>query len=275
MKYPGNLKEVQNQQILILKEFCRICEENDLTYHLFAGTLLGAVRHKGFIPWDDDIDVAMLREDYNKFITLCKTSLKKDFFLQNFETDPDYPMQFSKLRKNNTLFVEGDYRDISMHHGLYIDIFPLDNVFPNTKLGEIQRISVHFLRTLDRARTKRLCQKSNNKLVVYLRLTLYALLKLIPKKLTDRLQYTLLTLFQNKKTQYVSHLTNGATKQRFYKFLIRRDDFYDTTKMKFENGIYTIPSDYKDVLSRLYGDYEILPPKEKRVPHHGIVKIKL
>ena len=85
-----NLKELQNIQMEILVEFDRICKKNNIKYQLFAGTLLGAIRHKGFIPWDDDIDVCMLRKDYIKFLNACESDLRENYFLQTFETDEQY-----------------------------------------------------------------------------------------------------------------------------------------------------------------------------------------
>src|SRR5690554_4796206 len=93
-----NLKAIQSIQVEILLEIDRICKKNDIRYQLFAGTLLGAVRHKGFIPWDDDIDLAMLREDYDKFIQVCKYDLDNKYFLQTYETDPQYTFTFGKVR---------------------------------------------------------------------------------------------------------------------------------------------------------------------------------
>ncbi len=122
------MSKVRLVQIELLDELDRISKKYNIKYQLFAGTLLGAVRHNGYIPWDDDIDVAMLREDYERFISVCEKELGADYFLQTPDLEGS-PYPFSKLRKNNTLFVEGNVEHIDIHHGVFIDVFPMDNVF--------------------------------------------------------------------------------------------------------------------------------------------------
>ena len=100
------LRQVQLDQLEIAKDIKRVCEENGIRYHLAFGSLLGAVRHKGFIPWDDDMDFGMLREDYERFLEIAPKKLKDEFFLQTWHTDPYYPLAFAKVRKKGTVFQE-------------------------------------------------------------------------------------------------------------------------------------------------------------------------
>lgn len=117
----------QKVMLEILIEIHRICMENDITYWLEAGTLLGAIRHKGFIPWDDDCDVSMPRKDYEKFLKIAQEKLPKDMFLQTRETDPAYPLPWAKIRKNGTLLIEtGETGEERYHHGIFVDVFPYD-----------------------------------------------------------------------------------------------------------------------------------------------------
>ena len=107
MKYRNldyDVEDVQRVQLEILLEVDRICMKNEIPYQLFAGTLLGSIRHKGFIPWDDDIDVCMLRNDYERFLECCQSDLSDGFFLQYWRTDRKSILQFAKVRKNNTIF---------------------------------------------------------------------------------------------------------------------------------------------------------------------------
>jgi lipopolysaccharide cholinephosphotransferase len=113
-----NNRKVQLIELEILLEVDRICRKNDIKYQLSGGTLLGAVRHQGFIPWDDDIDIIMLRNDYNKFIALCKIELNNSYFLQIPETDDKTPSLYAKIRKNNTAYISYEYRNINYHHGI-------------------------------------------------------------------------------------------------------------------------------------------------------------
>ncbi len=117
----------QKVMLEILLEIHRICMENHITYWLEAGTLLGAIRHKGFIPWDDDCDVSMPRKDYEKFLKIAQNKLPENMFLQTKETDPAYPLPWAKIRKNGTLLIEtGETGEENYHHGIFVDIFPYD-----------------------------------------------------------------------------------------------------------------------------------------------------
>lgn len=111
----------------ILDEIVRICEEENLTYYLAGGSVLGAIRHGGFIPWDDDIGIMVPREDYEKFAEACKRKLNSNYFYQSIDTDARYVKRFAKVRKNNTIFQEKMFNGIQQHNGIYVDIFPLDN----------------------------------------------------------------------------------------------------------------------------------------------------
>ena len=108
----------------ILVEIHRICVENNITYWLEAGTLLGAIRHKGFIPWDDDCDISMPRKDYERFLQIAQEKLPETMFLQTKETDKEYPLPWAKIRKNGTLLIEtGETGEEKYHHGIFVDIF--------------------------------------------------------------------------------------------------------------------------------------------------------
>lgn len=123
-----DLRELQLLQLEIAKELKRICDENDIDYFMIGGTLLGAVRHKGFIPWDDDMDFGMTVENYNKFIEIAPHKLDKRFFLQTEESDRNYHNIFAKIRMNNTHMIEKVTDKQIIHNGIFIDVFPYDSV---------------------------------------------------------------------------------------------------------------------------------------------------
>ena len=122
----NDLNELKRIELEMLKTFIKICKKHNFMYFLVGGTCLGSVRHGGFIPWDDDIDVGMPRSDYNKFIKIASEELPGNMFLQTFFTDEQYPCAFAKIRNNDTTFIEKGLRKSNINHGIYIDIFPLD-----------------------------------------------------------------------------------------------------------------------------------------------------
>lgn len=271
-----DIKDIQKIQLEILLEFDRICKKHNIKYQLFAGTLLGCVRHEGFIPWDDDIDVCLLREDYEKFIELCQVELGSDYFLQNYDTDKNYIMQFSKIRKNDTVFLESVTSKCNIHHGIYIDIFPLDNIKPNTFRGNIQQKLLYFIGRINLTRIKILCVNTNNIFGRLLRLFFHYILKLIPDNTTNYIQSRLFCMFRDKDDiKYVSHLTNGASLSRFNKYAMEKEKFYDVIEGKFEGHYFPIPREYDKVLTNLFGAYMELPPIEHRQPHHGVIEVKI
>ena len=149
MKETLCINPLENQQklhqchIILLEEIKRICKKFDLKYYAIAGTLLGAVRHKGPIPWDDDMDIGMMREDYEKFLAAVKTELGDRFFLQNFDTDKGYGLNFSKLLLLDTVMIERNAADSGAYKCIYVDIFPLDNAPDDADLQEMINIIFH------------------------------------------------------------------------------------------------------------------------------------
>lgn len=268
-----DIKKVQTIQFELLVEFDRICKENNIMYQLFSGTLLGAIRHKGFIPWDDDIDVCMLREEYDKFLTVYKKELNEQYFLQNYETDPLSMFHFSKLIKNNTIYRTNTYRDIDMNHGIFIDIFPMDNVKPNTKIGNIHRMLYSFGFHVISSMNKNRCYQAKNKLTKYLRLSLYYSTKVLPKNSIHVILDKAICMFDNQDTTYVSCITNGDSKELIDKTTVERATFIDLIEWEFEGIKFPVPKEYDYILTKQYGKYLELPPVEEQKPHHGIIEV--
>lgn len=122
------LRKLQLVELEIANEIKRVCVENNIKYFLESGTLLGAVRHGGFIPWDDDMDIGMMREEYEKFLKIAPEKLSSEFILQTWKNEKDYSLTFAKVRKSDTIFLEYEFKDSSMHNGIWVDIFPYDSV---------------------------------------------------------------------------------------------------------------------------------------------------
>ena len=132
------LKELQKCELEIMDVIHNFCVENGIKYSLADGTSLGAYRHKGFIPWDDDIDIMMLREDYEKFIDVWKNSRIEGYILQNYDTNADFGQNFTKIRKDHTCFLQPGEDDKSYHKGIFVDIVPRDRVAPKGVRRQLQ-----------------------------------------------------------------------------------------------------------------------------------------
>ena len=134
------MNALQEKQLNILKYFIKVCEKHNLQYFLVGGSTLGAIRHKGFIPWDDDIDVGMPRKDYDKFVELQSEFEGTPYFIQTFKTDPCYIYNYGKLRDSSTTFIENTFKQHRINHGVWIDIFPIDGfskeMMPREKLAK-------------------------------------------------------------------------------------------------------------------------------------------
>ena len=250
------LARLQIIEYEILEVVANICEKNGITYCLQGGTLLGAIRHNGFITWDDDIDITMPRKDFEKFIRVCAKELPKDYFLQSYKTDKNSYKPYAKVRKNGTLFIETTDYIIPGHQGIFIDIFPLDNT--SSESGKNVFI-----------KNKILCNVNNIMMIkagLHKRSAIKMIIaKALPMFFLQRLQQFLMKLAGNEKDLYLASMggTLDIVKQTFPK-----NTYFPPVKHKFEKGEFYIPFDSDYYLKRVYGDYMTLPPKEKRHTHN-------
>ncbi len=135
----GELEQLHSVLYELLAEIIRVCDALKIPYFIQGGTAIGAFFEQSILPWDDDIDIGLTRENYNRFLREAPALLQPQYFLQSPDTEPNTPFYFAKLRKRGTLFVEGYFRQQKMHHGIYIDIFPFDRVPDNERLQKIHR----------------------------------------------------------------------------------------------------------------------------------------
>jgi lipopolysaccharide cholinephosphotransferase len=264
MIYGEELKLVQTIEVDILKEIIRVCSKRDIEYFIVGGTALGAVRHGGFIPWDDDIDIGMTRENYNKFLDIANDELSEGFFLQTVFTDAESPFHFAKVRKNGTKFIEYYCRDLNIHQGVFVDVFPYDNIPDDPHLKKKQYIKTAILSNLFVSKTvKELSIEVASKkdyIKNISRYSLYYLLKPIPKK-------TLYKMLEKEIQKYNSIETSSRCYVKTPALLIKNEFLYPIKNMKFEDIMVSAPSDCHSYLSSQYGDYMKLPPEEKRHGH--------
>lgn len=261
------LNKLRAIQIEILDEFVRVCEENNFTYFLTAGTLLGAVRHKGFIPWDDDVDVAMPRKDYEKFIKLYEKINDTDYYIlsNRCQVNTHYHYKaLSKLCKKNTLY---KYRNLPKENswGICIDIWPYDNCI--RPFLPLQTYLIKFAKRIYRIKTYEFTPL--NKVKAFLRKRIRYILPYQACDIFYRYSLRLYSAFNNKKTKYISFFSS------IYGFIREThgvNTIFPLTKILFEGKYYNSPNDCHAYLKTTYGNYMKLPPVEKRRIHcHNVI----
>lgn len=250
----------------IVDEFVGVCEMHNLQYFLIGGTLLGAVRHNGFIPWDDDLDIAMPRKDYNKFIEMFNNE-ESDYFMHCIETDSEYWMPFAKFRKKNTLYDSGSTRGSKSKRGIFIDVFPLDNAKePNNFAQGFRARIVKILRKVVKSKISLVHSKNNEKRSKYIaKKVIYYISKPITIQILVKGQQNLMTCLNDIDTDYYINL---GSQYDYRKQTIRKKMYLPSTKLRFEEKWYQAPCKYDYILRRIYGDYMKLPTVEKRISHN-------
>ncbi|MGL6105769.1 LicD family protein [Romboutsia sp.] len=260
------LEKLHKLELKIALELKKICDKHQIKYFLIAGTMLGAVRHGGFIPWDDDMDIGMLREDYEKFIMVCKKELSEEYFLQTWNSDSEYAFSYAKIRINNTRIIEKFSENSNAHSGIFIDIFPFDNVPDNKIKRKVQCKEIYILRRLlciKKGYGKEYFTSAQDKFK-------YEILKCISnlfsfKYLKEKLCKTL-TKYNRVSSECV--FTDGS--YGYDKETIKREWVTNLSTINFEGEEFLAINEYRDYLSYFYGEYMILPPVDKRGGHEII-----
>lgn len=248
------LKKIHEEILEIMDMFHDVCAKNNLQYYLIGGTLLGAVRHKGFIPWDDDLDVVMPRTDYERLINDRQLILPDGYELFCLENRNDYYKVFAKVVKKGTLFREELIDDNQANWGIYIDIFPIDDISGYS--AKIDRRK-GFIKKLQYAMFVNIYGSSNVfKSIIYKSVPI-GLMKHTVRKITHKESQKLTDFYTNYGSQY------SAKKQTMPKAW-----FGSGTLLDFEGKKYIAPAEYLKVLNSIFGEkYMELPPVEKRKTH--------
>lgn len=252
------LNKLHQEQVNILDKFVCICDKFNLTYFLIGGTMLGAVRHQGFIPWDDDIDVAMPRSDYNKFMEIAQEELGTDYYLDCFETNKDYYLPFAKIKKNNTLFDEELSHHLHNHKGIFIDIFAYENSDGDNFDLKIRAIMV---RNIEEAI---FYKKKMRKLKDIRRKVFILLLSVLSNYRLMKIQKYFLTKNKNNDSIYTIMLGSSYS---YHKENVLREDILPVRKVMFEGKEYNGVNNPDSYLKHVYGNYMELPPIEQRINH--------
>lgn len=260
-----HLKKLHDVQTEIMDEIAKVCEEKHLTYFLIGGTLLGAVRHKGFIPWDDDLDIAMPRKDFDIFIKECQNYLDSKFELDYISTNNKYWLPFAKIRNKNTIYQENVQEFYHGKKGIWVDIFPLDYV-QNSGLEKTKRREYYIKKIKATLYLKNLRKiNSNDSIKKKIAITF---IKLIPNKL---IHFIINKLMKGDSNETYEYFVNFGSQYGEKKQTHLKQKYFPAIELEFEGRMYKVPRDYDYVLRKIYGnDYMQLPPTEKRITHNPI-----
>lgn len=246
------LRTCQLKQLSILEEIDRICQKHQIPYWLDGGTLLGAVRHGGFIPWDDDIDIAMRKEDVERFVNIAPTELREGLFLQSPQSDPQVESPIIKIRDLNSFYIEkGDNFAADYQKGLFVDIFPMVN-YPTLPRQLVKHI------TLGISKSYSILQKAHH----YSLRSFAEFFWFGAKYLLYQALWRILCTCSSQKVYISNILINNG-----YGIMHRQDSVFPLSSIQFEGKTFLAPNNPDCYLSDLYRNYMEIPPKEKRVIH--------
>lgn len=252
------LQHLQNVILGIAKDIDSLCKKNNIPYYLLGGSCIGAIRHHGFIPWDDDLDIIMSRDNYEHFINVCKTQMDADKYILQ-EGQKDWPLDFSKIRLRGTYLhePEDEYANDDMH-GIYVDIFPMDCVSDNQVVSCLQYIAAKYLLCYQLGKRTYRSASLKKKLMIW---------AAIPLKLRPlRHAVEFFVRKDNKKGSNCYGFFYGRTK---YKTSITPREIYgEPLYVSFEDTFLPVPEHYHKYLTQMFGNYMKLPPVEQQKGLH-------
>ena len=264
----ASLEEIKEKMLKMLKAIDTVCRRHNINYWLSDGTLLGARRHKGYIPWDDDVDISMMRCDYNKFIEIAQKELGGDYFLQNRKTDIYYNnlVVSTKVRDNKSLVIEIDEDEEAYNQGAFVDIFVMNQFDSSDKKYRMKKF---FYRMKSIAKNHvyeyEPCNKKILKSVLSMIFIWESKTRLIRTISQENDRHV-----QSGDSIGHDYFTPTSNKYRF-----NYNDIFPLRNIEFEGGSFLAPNNVNKVLENIYGDYMKLPPKKQRITHsiyYGIKK---
>lgn len=266
-----DLRKLQLLQLKLAKEVKRICEKNGISYFLEAGSCLGAVRHNGFIPWDDDLDMGMLRGEYERFIRACEKDLGEEYFLQTNDSDEHFGYVFAKLRLRGTHFTEKIAAQSGSNDGIYIDIFPYDKVPDDESLRQRLGYKVRFYSLLLRIKCKYKPWIYNGGIKEWIKYAPFRACAIFfgRQGLVDKIN-AIMKKYNDTDAKRVTLCDNLSYNKTVY----AAETVASLKPHDFEGEMFTIPADYETYLTDTYGpDFMTPPPVEKRDSTHKIMNV--
>ena len=267
---PEVLSKLQLVEMEILKDFDGICRKHNLKYFGYAGTGIGALRHKGYIPWDDDIDISMPRRDYEKFLRIIQKEMGDKYYVLNTDTDENYPLATTRLCLKGTVFCEEVMKDVDCKWGIFLDLYALDNAADNEFLYQCQMWSAWFWGKLlilrDMPRPYLYVHGLLAKVVTAACVTVHHILKFfnVPKSWLIKKRDNASRRYEHKKTRRIAYFCDPRPDTNtFYK-----KDIYPLRELPFEDITLPFPHRLEKLLTKMYGDYMTPPPVEKRKTHY-------
>ncbi len=264
------LKRLQQLELSILKDFIKICEENNLSYFGLAGTGIGALRHGGFIPWDDDIDIGLLREDYNKALEIIKRDYSEKYTVVNGDEFSGYPLMTTRIILNGTRFIEESLKNIKCPLGIFLDVYAFDNIPSDPKKAKRQAVGAWVY-------SKLLILKHIPFPVLPVRGVMAKIIHAITAVAFGFLNvFFIKHKFLYNQCRKISCKYNDTPCEAYGYFCdtsystntFTRDELFPLRKIKFEDIEMCFPQKLEESLEKMFGDYMQLPPPEKRKNHY-------
>ncbi len=266
---PKVLRKLQLAQCIILKDFMKICEENKLDYFIFAGCAIGVERHQGFIPWDDDIDIGMLRKDYEKFIDIAKKEYSDKYQILEISEDDRFPFLNAEFKRKGTKNLPEVFKTSDVDMGIDVAIYPFDNVCDDMVKRKRQLRSVFFWHKIKILREfghpVLFIKGWKRNVVSAICIVTHSVLKVlrISHKFINKRYMKSATKYNDRQTEWVSCFFGTTPMENSMK----RSEIFPLTKKKFEYLMVNVPGKNHDCLTRKFGDYMQIPPKEKQKNH--------
>ena len=264
-------RRMQLLELDMLVEFDRVCRKHDIKYVIFCGTLLGAIRHKGFIPWDDDIDVCITREEFEKFKLVADELDPSLCYFQDHTTDPYFRWGYGKIRRTGTTFVRAGQEHLKCKTGVFIDIFPVDDI-PKSVIGQMLNDFHSFV--LRKFMWSEVGKYSDS--IGPVEKTIYKLMSKRPIEKTFRDFERMTRKSNNTSDNKVRLLMFRSFGKEYFRRPLKdrygmpKKWFLDRKEYEFEGHSFYGPADFHESLVYLYGDYMTLPPENERDPHSPV-----